>query len=43
MPFQTVSHDAQSALKFPLTFEFDLFRLLCSIFVDRVDSAQEIL
>ena len=40
MPFQTVSHDAQSALKFPLTFEFDMFRLLCSIFVDRVDPAQ---
>lgn len=40
IPFQTVSHDAQNALKFPLTFEFDMFRLLCSRFVDRVDPAQ---
>ena len=36
MPFQTVCHDAQSALKFPLTFEFDLFRRLCSNLVPRV-------
>ena len=40
MPFQTVGHDAQSALKFPLTFEFDQFRLLSSRFVDRVGPAQ---